>query len=373
METTVINLVKKQSTYKLIIPAEVERKIRYLCQKIPNVEWSGTLFYTHEGSMEDDTLVITCKDIFVMDIGSAAYTEFDMSPDVISYMCDKPELLDVQMGLIHSHNKMATFFSGTDTNTLKEEGRDRNHFVSLIVNNEGTYTAAITRRTKSTRTIQESYSYGSFNDEVVADSKEYSEEVEQIEYFYMNIVNEGSNYSFEELDTRLSEIRKNKASKTVVISSNYATPGCPSNTLKSTKPSLFETTYEDIKPIRSTAFDNNHVISDKDVQQGFLQLITGSIIIRYDSKIDVAKWANTMPKLFGDRFGVDDEGFNAFKSWAEQHCEFILFDKEPYIENPEEEADWVSNYALAICNELDCLPNNKYVETFKSIVSQWIM
>ena len=36
-----------------------------------------------------------------MDIGTAAYTEFDMSPDVISYMADNPELLDCQMGLIH--------------------------------------------------------------------------------------------------------------------------------------------------------------------------------------------------------------------------------------------------------------------------------
>ena len=36
-----------------------------------------------------------------MDIGSQAYTEFDMSPDVIAYMTDHPELLDCQMGLIH--------------------------------------------------------------------------------------------------------------------------------------------------------------------------------------------------------------------------------------------------------------------------------
>lgn len=102
METQkVLNLVKKQPTYKIIIPAEVERKIRHLCQRVPNVEWSGTLFFTHEGSMEENNLVITCRDIFVMDIGSAGYTEFDMSPDVISYMVDKPELLDMQMGLIH--------------------------------------------------------------------------------------------------------------------------------------------------------------------------------------------------------------------------------------------------------------------------------
>lgn len=94
-------LIKGKSTYKLIIPSDVEKKIRHLCLRVPNVEWSGTLFFTYEGSMEDGNLVITCKDIYVMDIGSAAYTEFDMSPDVISYMCDNPDLLGMQMGLIH--------------------------------------------------------------------------------------------------------------------------------------------------------------------------------------------------------------------------------------------------------------------------------
>lgn len=41
---------------------------------------------------------------------------------------------------------MAAFFSGTDTNTLREEGSDLPNFVSLIVNNDGNYVAGITRR-----------------------------------------------------------------------------------------------------------------------------------------------------------------------------------------------------------------------------------
>ena len=161
--------MKKSDTFKLIIPEEVEKKIRYICQQIWKDEWSGTLFYKPEGKFEDGTLVIRCVDIYVMDIGTAAYTEFDMSPDVISYMTDNPELLNCQMGLIHSHNNMSTFFSGTDTATLKEEGMDRNHFVSLIVNNEGTYTAAITRKVKATKTITENFSYPTFEDEEVTD------------------------------------------------------------------------------------------------------------------------------------------------------------------------------------------------------------
>ena len=54
-----VSLVQKLGTYnyKLIIPAEVEKKIRFACQKVWNTEWSGTLFFTHEGSFENDDLV----------------------------------------------------------------------------------------------------------------------------------------------------------------------------------------------------------------------------------------------------------------------------------------------------------------------------
>ena len=100
-------LIKLYTTSKpkLIIPLEVEKKIRQLCSKIHEVEWSGTLFYRYKGTW--DNLEITCIDIHLMDIGSAAYTEFDVEPSVIAYMCDHPELMDCQMGLIHSHNNMA--------------------------------------------------------------------------------------------------------------------------------------------------------------------------------------------------------------------------------------------------------------------------
>lgn len=100
-QKNLISLEKHTDTYKLVIPADVEKKIRHLCNKISQVEWSGTLFYTHSGSYEDGNLEIRCVDIFPMDIGSSTYTEFDMSPDVIAYMTDHPGLLDCQMGLIH--------------------------------------------------------------------------------------------------------------------------------------------------------------------------------------------------------------------------------------------------------------------------------
>ena len=102
-DVQITNLVQRLGTYnyKLLIPVEVERKIRFTCQKIWNTEWSGTLFFTYEGSFEDDNLVIKCEDIYIMDIGNQTYTEFDMNPDVIAYMTENPKLLDCQIGLIH--------------------------------------------------------------------------------------------------------------------------------------------------------------------------------------------------------------------------------------------------------------------------------
>ena len=102
MEKQILPQIEKHlDSYKIIIPIEVENKIRYLCNRISEVEWSGTLFYTYSGSYENKDLEIKCVDILLMDIGSAGYTEFDMSPEVISYMTEHPELMDCQVGLIH--------------------------------------------------------------------------------------------------------------------------------------------------------------------------------------------------------------------------------------------------------------------------------
>lgn len=96
-----INLIKRDSTYTLTIPKDVERKIRFLCNKIYDTEWSGILFFDYKGSFENNDLEIICKDIYLMDVGVSSYTEFDMNPDVISYMAQNQELLDCQSGLVH--------------------------------------------------------------------------------------------------------------------------------------------------------------------------------------------------------------------------------------------------------------------------------
>ena len=392
----VISLVQKSGTYnyKLIIPAEVERKIRFACQKVWNTEWSGTLFFTHEGSFENDDLVIRCVDIYIMDIGTQAYTEFDMNPDVISYMCENPELLDCQMGLIHSHNNMSTFFSGTDTATLKEEGRDRNNFVSLIVNNAGTYTAAITRRIKSKQTM-ESVSYEFFGDGEKQDTKEYISDADEIEWFYLKIENEDETFSFPDMAARLEEIKQVKAEKAQkaqtpvyqggykpVIANSYGTKAGPANLVKK----------EDNKSkvVQSTLFDNvddlpfdddynlpyGQVTFDKVTLKSLvLQLITGSIIISNDSKIDITKWAKSMSALYEKRFGKGKEGMKNFKMWADTYTEYLTW----YTTDEKlEELGFDETEICAICahdmiEELTKLPENDYIKGYIDALQKYLI
>lgn len=395
----VTSLVQKSGTYnyKLIIPAEVERKIRFACQKVWSTEWSGTLFFTHEGSFENNDLVIRCVDIYIMDIGTQAYTEFDMNPDVIAYMCENPELLDCQMGLIHSHNNMSTFFSGTDTATLREEGIDRNNFVSLIVNNAGTYTAAITRRVKS-KQVKESVSYEFFGDGEKHDTKEYVSSADEIEWFYLKIEKEGENYSFPDMAARLEEIKQAKAERAEkakkaqtpvyqggykpVIANSYGTKAGPANLVKKeankpkvVQPTLFDNA-DDLPFEEGYDIPYGHVSFDKVTLKSLvLQLITGSIIISNDSRIDITKWAKSMSTLYEKRFGKGKVGMDNFKIWAETYTEYLTW----YITDEKlEELGFDETEICAICahdmiEELTKLPENDYIKGYIDALQKYLV
>ena len=101
-----IPLIKKEKRFKLIISKELEDMIRFLCNKLPNKEYSGTLFYSIEGGFDDENLVITAKDFYLQDIGSATFTQFNNDASLVTYMVEHNLLSDFQ-GLLHSHNTMA--------------------------------------------------------------------------------------------------------------------------------------------------------------------------------------------------------------------------------------------------------------------------
>lgn len=385
--------------YKIIIPTEVERKIRFVCQEVWDTEWSGTLFFTHEGSFENNDLVIRCVDIYIMDIGTKTYTEFDMNPDVIAYMCENPELLDCQVGLIHSHNNMNTFFSKTDTATLEEEGRDRNNFVSLIVNNAGTYTAAITRKVKRYSQIKDMLVYKFFGDGEIQDTKEYTEdEVEEIEWFYLKIEKEGENYSFSDMAARLEEIKQAKAERAEraekaqtpvyqggyksIIANSYGTKAGPANLVKkeANKPKVVQPTlFDDIDDLpfeEEYDIPYGQVSFDKVTLKSLvLQLITGSIIISNDSKIDITKWAKSMPALYEKRFGKGKVGMDNFKIWAEAYTEYLTWytTDEKLEEHGFDETEICAICAHDMIEELTKLPENDYIKGYIDALQRYLV
>lgn len=390
-------LVKRSDTYNIVIPEEVEAKIRFLCSKVWDTEWSGVLFYKPSGNFEDGTLSIRCIDIFPMDIGNATYTEFDMSPDVIGYMADN-NLLDCQMGLIHSHNNMSTFFSGTDIGTLKEEGKDRNHFVSLIVNNAGSYTAAITRKVRYVETRK--LSYNTFDAQEIVDAEETFEETEEFEYFYLKINFENKpKDEFQDIATRLEEIKKAKEEKAKTTPKTYQ--GYPSSRYGLPAYSTLETGYgksyvkestlfdkiekedleteEDIKAYNASygiteepiiSYKTKSKVTDKLIKDLTCQLITGSITMSYHEKFDPAKWAKTtMLGLFNKRFGSGLTGLSHCKEWAIDFIEYICSCSIDTDDHDETEISYL--ISSGIIKKLETLPKNDYIDMFIDLLQTY--
>lgn len=279
-------LTKSPLLCNLVVTTNLESKIRKLCEIIHTIEWSGILFYKIEGSIED-TLTIKCIDLYLMDIGTSTYTEFDITPDVLSYMMDNDLTNNgIYHGLIHSHNLMSAFFSGTDLNTLKEFGSNQNHFVSLIVNNEGTYCAAVTRKLNCVDDITTSYVYNSWNNKAYSGIYESTSEYSKLEYIDANIIKEESIViDTTELESRIQEIKDNKDKQ-----------------LQERKNTLFELFSKDNYTLNYTTKSINKIQQERYISTAFKQCICCSMLVTYNPRFNPTEWAKNMETLYSDRF-----------------------------------------------------------------------
>ena len=282
---------------------------------------------------------------------------------------------------------MSTFFSQTDTATLKEEGRDRNNFVSLIVNNAGSYTAAITRRIKS-KQVMESVSYEFFGDGEKQDTKKYVSDTDEIEWFYLKIEKEGESYSFPDMAARLEEIKQAKAEKVKKAQipsysgNSYGIKAGPANLVRkeTDKPKVVQPTlFDDVDDL---PFDDDYSIPygqvtfDKATLKSLvLQLITGSIILSNDSKIDIFKWAKSMSALYEKRFGKGEEGMENFKMWADTYTDYLTW----YVTDEKLEGlGFDETEICAICahdmiEELTKLPENDYIKGYIDALQKYLI
>lgn len=203
-----------KKVFPLYLSSLVIDKITEWCRNFPNNEWSGVIFYTTEGSMQDNTFKIHCKDIYVQNIGSATYTEYDENADSVNY-ADEHNLLDCYTGTIHSHNTMAAFFSGTDDNTLKERSKDMPHFLSVIVNNKLDCVAKITKILKFDKA---SISYDTFNGDKVSIDNHSFNNFSVINITNLEVIKEGYNEDIHnEVLERIKELKEEERAKTLSI------------------------------------------------------------------------------------------------------------------------------------------------------------
>lgn len=201
---------------KIVIEESFESQIRYMCDRFPDNEWSGVLFYKVTGSLENNDLEISAKTFYLMDIGSGTYTEFELGtdPSIAKFMVDN-DLFDCHMGLIHSHDTMAAFFSGTDTATLRKEGALTPNFVSLVVNNAGKYVAAVTNKVTILKKGMRCKGYTQFGDKWKFTKEEPFEEKSEVVEIYSLTVDKKSvkeNYLVERIKEIQEEKKKSKFS-----------------------------------------------------------------------------------------------------------------------------------------------------------------
>ena len=143
-----------------------------------------------------------------------------------------------------------TFFSSTDVDTLRKEGFDRNCFVSLIVNNAGEYSAAITRKVEYTEkhNIEITGRYPFFGTGRILElpvSRAVDEKKKMvIEYFDLVVEKHSVDYDSDEYSARFFELSNRKTS---ALSSKY-----PYQLNSRTEASHQAIRYSDTKDIPST-------------------------------------------------------------------------------------------------------------------------
>ena len=258
---------------------------------------------------------------------------------------------------------MASYFSGTDRNTLIEQGMEMPHFLSLIVNNTGIYTAKITRRVslQTSRTTYPTFGGESKSEETETTTNEY------LEAFPLEIEIQADTSIRDEVVQRIKEI---EAEKTTVRNLNPS-PYIKREDMpfKREEEVPFAEKFPPQKlPAQTTLFPSedesqvNIEVPQELAQRLLIQLVTGSITTGYSNKFDIEKWCSSvMEKAFLRRFPdpVSLEG------WLDFYIEFLTWYTEwEEVEDMDSEviAKAVATKLLGMCEQL---PDNKILDAIK--------
>ena len=297
-----------------------------------------------------------------------------------------------------------TFFSGTDTATLQEEGTDRNHFVSLIVNNVGDYTAGITQKIKSVKDINETFSFNTYGGSPVVQDRKYQEISEKIIWYNLQIEKHEVAAGHTDIVERMQELNKKKEeerAKTFTFASNNSFYQRNNyDTLLYNSPKTFKKTDD---PLQGNLFNNNW--NDYDYQYGsdwdfdkkkYLpedthfegtydeniikrcakQLVTCNYLLPNEDTIDLKQWVKNMPQLYKKRFGslTIPENKCTFENWADMYVQYVLENNlDPASVGIDEEEE-ISTKAFDLVMYLTDLEENpnEYLQIIIDTISNFI-
>lgn len=203
----------------LLISSQLKDQIDYLHKKVGKKEWSGNLIYKIvEGDItEPDTLVMQAVGIYLMDVGTAGGTDFEMEEEDTIDMYDKfPELIesdeDYRIGLIHTHHNMNIYFSGVDNSELEDNARNYSPYLSLIVGFSKDYKARTAFVTEISTKSQTSFKFNNISDNETVLEREDEETKEVVCYYDCDVVVSNVSSEFEERYEAVKE--KNKKTHT---------------------------------------------------------------------------------------------------------------------------------------------------------------
>ena len=275
--------------------------------------------------------------------------------------------------------------SGTDLNTLQEEGSDMNNFLSLIVNNAGQYTAAITRKVKHIPHVTETLEYEFFGDGTINLGTDEYDAVEsyEIEYFFLDIEKPTVNIGYTDLFDRINEIsnskviniasKKENTNNNFNLKSNLIIPSTVQEPILEgklpfeglSKPKA-EVDKEDFIDYDNIKFNNNQLNSITK------QLLIGSPIF---TPKDLNEWVQKMPTVFSKRFGEGQKGLENYRAFIGYFVEFLL--SEAFDEDLAEEG-YMEDYQMPICaygvlQKLHTFKTNSFIEVIKDELERFII
>ena len=340
------------------------------------------LFYSREGSFQNNDLVLTCEDIFPMDLGTSGWTEFQISADVAKYIAENIELFNCETGLIHSHHTMGAFFSGQDERTLRQEGNDTNCFLSLIVDTAGTYKARITRKISSQYKIstefqEQSYSFFGEGKVTIPDLRKKdsvkTKTTDVIEYFDLDIELHEVPNDLAYLDDRFAEIEAQKRESSPI--STFLSQFNNTTHYDDDIP-YFKTENKDIKQpylfSEEEMSDKQKSIDDSEwhpdpaiIEHMVTKLLMCSLMI--SNKVDINQWVE---KHMVNRYKVLFEDDMQFNNWADFILDFLITNY-PTKDIPESalEDDYQREVAWAIVERLNEFPPNTYIKWYCDALS----